>query len=209
MAHKCGQSVFESEADDASVVEEIASLLEEQASIEELFEIVVLGDRRKWPALRSIHKKIFGNSPYAVDWTRIFTPIERAAWSELRYYSIPMRPQFPIGRVFVDFADPHKKICIECDGAEFHDQARDRLRDEILNAHGWCVFRISGADCWREPEIIEDPDDEQSDEWLRTTMAGFATCLREAFYSRGDGCSPAAAEALSLRCGGYRWESHA
>ena len=193
---------------DADLAKEATLLFEESKSIEALFEVVILNDKRKWPALREIHKQISSYKAYAVDWTRVFTPIERAAWSEIRYYSLPMLPQFPIGRVFVDFADPGKKICIECDGEEFHDAAKDKARDEILNSQGWCVFRISGADCWREPEIIEDPDEDRSEEWLGSPMAGLALCLRTAFYSNGAEVTPGMSRVLIKRCGGYRWGTH-
>lgn len=96
-------------------------------------------------------------NPYPIDWTNYFSPIESMAWGEIRYFNIPFWPQFPIGNYFADFADPIKKIVIECDGNEFHSRERDVPRDAFMNANGWVVYRISGSDCNR---IIDTPWEE-------------------------------------------------
>ena len=42
---------------------------------------------------------------------------------------LPFYPQYPIGKYFVDFADPVKKIVIECDGKKYHqDKEKDKRR---------------------------------------------------------------------------------
>lgn len=91
------------------------------------------------------------SNPYDIaDWMNIFTPIERAAWSDIRDLPFSVWPQFPVGKYVVDFAIVHKRIAIECDGAAYHDAARDSARDAELLKMDWYVIRISGRDCWSE-----------------------------------------------------------
>lgn len=80
--------------------------------------------------------------PYFLDWD--FTPIERLAWQDIRSSLMPFYPQFPVGRCFIDFADPYRKIGVELDGRAFHEETRDRARDLSLWEHGWRIFRIPG-----------------------------------------------------------------
>lgn len=91
--------------------------------------------------------------PYAVD--VLMTPIELAVWQQLRYWSLPFYPQYPIGRYTADFADPIRRISIECDGYAYHQPERDAKRDRDLNELGWRVIRIPGWRCVR-PET--DPE---------------------------------------------------
>lgn len=51
----------------------------------------------------------------------------------------------------LDFAYPQRRICIEYDGAEFHDRtdeqrARDRARRQWLREHGWIVIVVRLGD---------------------------------------------------------------
>lgn len=50
----------------------------------------------------------------------------------------------------LDFAFPHVRLDVECDGAAYHagplSQARDRSRDEALRACGWRVLRFTWND---------------------------------------------------------------
>lgn len=90
--------------------------------------------------------------PYFMTWD--FTPIEREAWCSIRHYGLPLYPQCPVGRFFLDFGDPRKKIGVELDGKDFHDGGRDTARDAELWEMGWRIFRISGSDAMR----LGDPD---------------------------------------------------
>lgn len=96
-------------------------------------------------------------SPYCaeVDWIKIFTPIEYDTWHSIRSIGrIPLYPQYPVLGFFLDFGNPFLKIGIECDGADFHlDKKKDNDRDYELKQHGWAIYRISGADCWRVPSV--------------------------------------------------------
>lgn len=76
-----------------------------------------------------------------------------------------IRPQYPIGPYFVDFAvlvgpfgveRKEFRIAVECDGHYFHDRTkeqatRDKRRDRYLTLHGWRVIRFT------ETEINADP----------------------------------------------------
>lgn len=118
-----------------------------------LFDKVKAGGPQKWNAIRRIYEiqnEVGGTSPYFVDWPSIFTPIENGAWQYIRSYGIiPMFPQYPVGRVFVDFGDPEKRIAIECDGAQWHDKKKDSIRDRKLNDLGWTVYRFTGRELWK------------------------------------------------------------
>lgn len=81
------------------------------------------------------------------------TPIEAWLWADLREVNAIVYPQFPVGGVFVDFANPVAKVAIECDGAAYHqDVAKDRKRDARLQALGWTVYRIPGWVCRTESD---------------------------------------------------------
>ncbi|MBB1599505.1 endonuclease domain-containing protein [Variovorax sp. UMC13] len=79
------------------------------------------------------------------------TPIEAWLWADIRDANAIFYPQYPVGRVFVDFANPKAKVAIECDGAAFHlDKAKDAARDAKLAEMGWRVYRAPGWLCATE-----------------------------------------------------------
>jgi very-short-patch-repair endonuclease len=92
------------------------------------------------------------------DWTVLLTPIEAAIWSDIRCYGLPFWPQFPVGRFVVDFADPVRKIALECDGAAYHDADKDARRDALLADMGWRTYRIPGRDCFDEQVVLRNLD---------------------------------------------------
>lgn len=97
----------------------------------------------------------YPRDPYIIaDWDPILTKIERVMWDEIRSEGLPFWPQFPVGKFMVDFADPMKKIAIECDGAEFHDPDKDARRDVELLSAGWKTFRIQGRECFSDCMIF-------------------------------------------------------
>lgn len=87
--------------------------------------------------------------PYRLDFTSDMTPIEAAVWGDIRCAALPFFPQIPALNYFLDFADPFKKIAIECDGKEWHDAEKDAKRDARLAEDGWTVYRIPGSMCRR------------------------------------------------------------
>lgn len=108
-------------------------------------------------------------SQYEVgDWLNIFTPIEKSAWHDIRANGIPLWPQLPVGRFFVDFGNPAVKVAFECDGKEWHDERKDAARDRILEEMGWKVFRAAGWQCNR---VMPYPED--FEEWGEHAKAEF------------------------------------
>lgn len=150
----------------------------------------------RYQSLRALYREFpdVEDNPYPLNWFAIFTPIEREAWQDIRAFGMLLCPQYPVGRYFIDFADPQLKIGIECDGADWHDPDKDQARDRELLALGWQIFRVSGSDCKRiiEPDwealsyqVSEDPDFDPRPEvirWLESTTAGLLRCLQTAFY---------------------------
>lgn len=174
----------------------IHNRLKRSAERDRLFQIVLKNDYRRWNAIREIYKliNIREYEAYPVDWTRVFSPIEDATWGELRGFGLPFFPQYPILEFFADFADPIKKIVIECDGKKFHNKQKDTVRDRLMIADGWKVFRIPGSDCAR---IINSPwedfgyflsngcEEEAISvvyEWARHTVDGLIWALSVEFY---------------------------
>ena len=96
-----------------------------------------------------------------IDFVSIMSPIEFSAWQAIRSIcKIPLYPQYPVGQYWVDFANPHHKIVLECDGKEFHqDIEKDKDRDYFLNSMGWTVYRATGSECNKIVSLyIEDED---------------------------------------------------
>ncbi len=174
-----------------SLLSDLSNALDEQAERDRLFQIIRANDWRKWGAIRELYAKTDTSvyTPYPIDWTLIFTPIESMAWGEIRYLGLPFWPQFPIGKYFADFANPIKKIAVECDGAAFHILENDRNRDAFMIDRGWTVYRISGADCkrflkspWEEiGDLCLSFDDPQAEQlihrWLHSTVDGLISAI--------------------------------
>jgi very-short-patch-repair endonuclease len=64
--------------------------------------------------------------------------------------------EYPFGRFSLDFAWPHKKVCIEIDG-EQHQQfpeyaERDARKTKALTDAGWQVLRIVWKDMYSDPK---------------------------------------------------------
>lgn len=116
-----------------------------------------IGGPGKWAAIRAIYAEMdelirkqwpWSVNPYgATDW-RDMTPIEEDAWNAIRRMGIPFYPQYPVGRYFVDFADPVRRIAVECDGKQWHDAVKDAARDAELRDLGWTVHRFTGRQCF-------------------------------------------------------------
>lgn len=68
--------------------------------------------------------------------------------------SIPLEPQYQVGRYRIDFAHIESKTAIELDGHASHSSpdaiAHDRKRQRELEAQGWHVIRFGGK------EIVQD-----------------------------------------------------
>src|SRR3990167_2781162 len=112
-------------------------------------------------------------TPYAIqdDWVSLLTPIEYNVWDEMRHWGLLFYPQYPIGKYFVDFADPINKLIVEVDGKDFHqNKEKDDIRQKEIETLGWKVFRFSGTETYKKispaeskySEIVCDCCDENS-----------------------------------------------
>lgn len=152
-----------------------------------------------WPArekLRKLYSDIHEyvmldrwSDPYWLDWSAVFTPIEMDAWCSIRAHALPFYPQYPVGRYFVDFANPYHKIALELDGAAYHDEAKDAARDKDLTRLGWVVFRVTGKEAVRGPPAFEDILDEHEaklarEDWLLHTCDGVVHALNVVYGRR-------------------------
>lgn len=125
------------------------------------------------------------------DWLSIFTPIEMAAWQDIRANGLPLWPQLPVGRFFVDFGNPVVKVALECDGKQWHDPVKDEARDRVLWDLGWTVYRADGRRC---KKVMPFPDDfdaldrvDQEDFIMRRrreTMEGLIEDLKDEFRGK-------------------------
>jgi very-short-patch-repair endonuclease len=150
---------------------------------------------KRWQIIRDAYQLMLprimeGNAnPYFLNWD--FTPIERLAWMDIRGSGLPLYPQFPVGRVFIDFADPVLKIGVELDGAAFHQHARDYARDASLAKQGWRIFRVPGREAVK---IVVNPFESEYDlkhsgrwrdvllEWGMADSTGFFWALERVYY---------------------------
>lgn len=128
-----------------------------------------------------------GNDPYIMDWTRLFSPIEKNVWLDIRGVGVPFYPQLPVLSYFIDFACPMLKIGIECDGNAWHDNERDRIRDEKLADIGWTIFRIEGHECKRRydppwSECDEDVDVFHLHRWFMETSEGIIHSIKARYF---------------------------
>lgn len=178
----------------------------------------LLGDRweqskdtpERWNLIREAYALILPEimegpvSPYFFEWD--FTPIERLAWMDIRGRGLRLYPQFPVGRVFIDFADPVRKIGVEIDGAAYHEHAKDLARDTALAQQGWKIFRVKGCDAVK---VVQNPFDNQGEleasgewrnaliEWGMSDSSGFFWALDRIYYKTKFGDRNSALEILA------------
>ena len=92
------------------------------------------------------------------------SPFEEAVQAQLAKRGFQVDNQVGVAGFFIDLAvvDPGSPgrymLGIECDGATYHSapsaRDRDRLRQEILEAHGWTLHRVWSTD-WFQHETAE------------------------------------------------------
>jgi very-short-patch-repair endonuclease len=91
--------------------------------------------------LRELHRR-------AAEMRRNPTEPEKRLWRNLSNGQLDghkFRRQSVIGRFIADFLCPQKALIIEVDG-DTHDEAKDRLRDDILASRGFRVVRVTNDD---------------------------------------------------------------
>ena len=89
------------------------------------------------------------------------SPFEEAVRRAVESLGHEVHAQVGIAGFFIDLAvlDRQKKgrylLGIECDGAAYHSSRsardRDRLRQDVLEAHGWIIHRIWSTDWFQRP----------------------------------------------------------
>ena len=87
--------------------------------------------------------------------------VYEALTEQLTTQGLKVETQIGIAGFFIDLAvvDPEQPgrylLGIECDGASYHSSRsardRDRLRQSVLEGHGWHLHRIWGCDWFRQP----------------------------------------------------------
>jgi very-short-patch-repair endonuclease len=91
--------------------------------------------------LRELHKR-------AAEMRRNPTEPEKRLWRNLSNQQLSdhkFRRQSVIGWFIADFLCPQKALIVEVDG-DTHDEAKDRLRDDVLARHGFRVLRVTNDD---------------------------------------------------------------
>lgn len=161
--------------------------------------------------LMEISKRDKGSwlNPYFVDFASMFSPIEQDAWCAIRSRRAPLYPQFPVFNYFIDFANPYLRIGVELDGRDFHDEAKDRARDEFLAEYDWKIFRIKGTECaakYRSRQDLNNAEINPRDdeylpavtEWMMHTCEGLIEAIYIYYFNglRGLGLTGAAYRAL-------------
>ncbi|MGY4396958.1 very-short-patch-repair endonuclease [Sphingomonas sp. UYAg733] len=84
----------------------------------------------------------------AADMRRNPTEPEKRLWRILSNSQLEgqkFRRQSVIGCYIADFLCPQRALIVEVDG-DTHDAQKDRLRDDMLAEHGFCVMRLTNAD---------------------------------------------------------------
>jgi very-short-patch-repair endonuclease len=94
-------------------------------------------------------------NPYELGLGENLTPIEASLWHEIRRVGLPFYLQYPVGRRFVDFGDPIRRIAIEADGKAFHSKEKDAEKNAELAEQGWAVFRVTGHDATYKRNNLE------------------------------------------------------
>lgn len=94
------------------------------------------------------------------------SPFEESVQAVLSKHGFQVDNQVGVAGFFIDLAvvDPESSgrylLGIECDGATYHSAAsardRDRLRQEILETHGWTIHRIWSTDWFQRPQQEAD-----------------------------------------------------
>ena len=94
------------------------------------------------------------------------TEPEKRLWRNLsnsQVDGLKFRRQEVIGPYIADFMCPARSLIVEVDG-DTHDEAKDRLRDDVLEQFGFLVLRVTNADVMTNAEGVVDA--------IRHTAAG-------------------------------------
>jgi very-short-patch-repair endonuclease len=84
------------------------------------------------------------------------TEPEKRLWRHLsgsKVDSLKFRRQEVIGPYIADFMCPSRSLILEVDG-DTHDEAKDRLRDDVLAQFGFLVLRVTNHDVMSNAEGV-------------------------------------------------------
>ena len=84
------------------------------------------------------------------------TEPEKRLWRNLsngQLDGLKFRRQEVIGRFIADFMCPSRSLIVEVDG-DTHDDAKDRLRDDVLAQFGFLVLRVTNAEVMQNAEGV-------------------------------------------------------
>ena len=84
------------------------------------------------------------------------TEPEKRLWRNLsngQIDGLKFRRQEVIGRYIADFMCPARSLIVEVDG-DTHDEAKDRLRDDVLGQFGFLVLRVTNHDVMSNAEGV-------------------------------------------------------
>ncbi len=84
------------------------------------------------------------------------TEPEKRLWRNLsgnQVDGLKFRRQEVIGPYIADFMCPARSLIVEVDG-DTHDEAKDRLRDDVLAQFGFLVLRVANADVMTNAEGV-------------------------------------------------------
>lgn len=175
----------------SEIAESLGDHLDHEWKIQPLFDTMIvaksIGDTStyfrnlKWLWEAHMPKLEDGYHPYFVDWGKLFTPIESAVWQDIRSLPMEFYPQYPVGKRFIDFADPKLKIGIECDGKAFHSREKDVQRDLELMELGWTIYHLKGADCLTE-DLDSEPKEQDKRKWMLSSSAGLSRAIFHKYY---------------------------
>ena len=74
------------------------------------------------------------------------TPIEAILFQAMRGRGLTPVAQYGIGKFRADFAFTDVRLVVECDGRQWHDPDRDRVRDAALRRMGWETLHFTGSE---------------------------------------------------------------
>ena len=84
------------------------------------------------------------------------TEPEKRLWRNLsgsKVDELKFRRQEVVGPYIADFMCPARSLIVEVDG-DTHDEAKDRLRDDVLGQFGFLVLRVTNADVMKNVEDV-------------------------------------------------------
>lgn len=143
-------SVIKDIYDRYQTIDELSRRYEESKSIQQRWVVIREYYQYCKPKIMANRRNGGGWSPYHLPFYKHFTPIETNIFNVIRCVGLPFVCQYPVGKYFIDFADPYLKVAIECDGKQHRYRVElDNIRDKFLSSEGWNIFRIEGRHTFR------------------------------------------------------------